>query len=338
MKIEWRSEESFARRLIGMPAGWSAHEAVERRYRDAEVTRLLYVAATRARDLLVVGHWAKAGGNKAWGDFVPFLFGRPELVVTPLPAQTSPPLPDVSPEVRARAAVTRNERIAHLRQPSWAITRVTDEAHHRGTSGRIRQELTDEPSLRAWAGPDDASLLHETSSHRADAGYAWGLLIHGLLEYAMQCKGASRPDLERLARWLTVEFPELRPYLSSAVDVVDHVSKTEFWLEARGAPESHVEVPFATQQIDAGGLPTVVRGVIDLVYRPADGWRILDYKTDQVSDPAVLLSRYGAQIEQYVEAWSRLTATAKPAGALYSVRSGQVLSVVAAQEEDLDRT
>ena len=64
MKIEWRSEEGFAPRLIGMPVDWSAHETVEQRYRDAEVTRLLYVAATRARDLLVVGQWARSPATR----------------------------------------------------------------------------------------------------------------------------------------------------------------------------------------------------------------------------------------------------------------------------------
>ena len=113
MKIEWRSDERFARRLIGMPADWSAHEAVEQRYRDAEVTRLLYVAATRARDLLVVGQSAKASGNKAWGEFASFLSDCPELVIPPAPAEPHRPLPDVSPGVRStrQRPVTSGRRV-----------------------------------------------------------------------------------------------------------------------------------------------------------------------------------------------------------------------------------
>jgi ATP-dependent helicase/nuclease subunit A len=334
MKIERRSEGSYAPRLIGVPAGWSEHEAIEKRYRDAEVTRLLYVAATRARDLVVVGRCARAGGNKAWGEFASFLSGCPELAIPPVPAEPHRPLPDVSPATRAQAAHVRHERTTHLRQPSWAITRVTDEAHHHGPSRRIRQELADEPSVPASAGPDDASLLHETSSHRADAGYAWGLLIHGLLEHAMRHKNASRTDLERLALWLTVETPDLRPHISSAVDVVQGVSKAPFWSEANAAGERHVEVPYAVRHTDSSGLPTVVRGVIDLVYRPSGGWQFLDYKTDQVVDAASLVGRYRGQIEQYADAWAQVTATTKPAGAIYSVRTGHVLTAVAAGEQN----
>ena len=46
----------------------------EKKYRDAEINRLLYVAATRARDSLIVGQWAKTNSkgrshNEAWGAF-----------------------------------------------------------------------------------------------------------------------------------------------------------------------------------------------------------------------------------------------------------------------------
>ncbi len=327
MKIEWRSDETYARQLIGMPVDWSAHEAVEQRYREAEVIRLLYVAATRARDLLVVGQWDKAAGNRAWGEFASFLSNCPELVIPPALRKPHRPLPDVSTRVRAKASAVRDERTSRLRQPSWAVTRVTDEAHHHGPSGRIREQLEDEPTVSASIGPDDSSLLHETSSHRADAGYAWGLLIHGLLEHAMRHQGTSRADLERLALWLTVETPDLRPHIAHAVDVVEGVSKAPFWQEANKGPERHVEVPFAIRQIDSSGVPTVVRGVIDLVYRQDNGWHILDYKTDRVKDPAELVGRYRDQIEQYADAWSDITATTRPAGSLYSVRAAQAVAV-----------
>jgi ATP-dependent exoDNAse (exonuclease V) beta subunit len=262
--------------------------------------------------LLVVGQWAKPSRRQAWGEFALFLATRPELAIPQAPAEPHRPLPDVSSKVRAKAAAARSERTARLRQPSWVISRVTDEPHHHGPSVRIREQLTDEPTVLASIGPDDSSLLNETSSQQADAGYAWGLLIHGLLEHAMRHKDASRADLERLALWLTVETPDLRPHIARAVDVVEGVSDAPFWREANSAAERHVEVPYAILQTGSSGVPTVVRGVIDLVYRPAETWRILDYKTDQVSDAAVLASRYGRQIEQYADAWSGITATTKP--------------------------
>ena len=51
--------------------------------------------------------------------------------------------------------------------------------------------------------PDDPTqvVTADTPARRADAGMAWGTLIHGLLEHAMRHKDASREDLRRLA-WL----------------------------------------------------------------------------------------------------------------------------------------
>ena len=72
-----------------------------------------------------------------------------------------------------------------------------------------------------------------TPSHGADAGHAWGTLIHGLLEHAMRQKNATPDDLRRLGMWLTVEQPELRPVLDLAVKTVLDVSHAAFWNEAK---------------------------------------------------------------------------------------------------------
>ena len=61
------------RRVIAQPAGWDEKVEDELRYLDAEEIRLRYVAATRARELLVVGRWAKAGNGRPWGSFDHFL-------------------------------------------------------------------------------------------------------------------------------------------------------------------------------------------------------------------------------------------------------------------------
>jgi ATP-dependent helicase/nuclease subunit A len=327
MKIESQSEESFAKRLIGIPAGWDTHEDIEQRYRDAEITRLLYVASTRARDLLVIGQCDKAGNNKAWNEFSSYLASCPELVRSQSPMQEAERLPDVSDAVRARAAADRDERTRHLLRASWAVTRVTDEAREYSAAMRIREAVIDEPGMPAAIAADDASLLRDTSSHHADAGYAWGLLIHGLLEHAIRRKDVARSDLERLAVWLTIEFPDLRPHIGKAIEIVQQVSKAEFWREAQESSECHVEAPFAVTRSGTDGITTIVHGVIDLVYRAATGWKILDYKTDQATHSSALVTRYRNQIEQYAHAWSGTTGAGMPGSALFFVRTGQRLEI-----------
>ena len=154
------------------------------------------------------------------------------------------------------------------------------------------------------ASADDPSkvVVADTPSHRADAGQAWGTLVHGLLEHAMRHRSATREDLRRLAMWLTVEEPQLRTVIDEALDTVQAVASGAFWAEAKASPECHEEAPFSVLD-DRDGVPTVLAGVIDLVHRARDGWKIVDYKTD--SDPAALSAKYAGQIAEYERAWRR---------------------------------
>jgi hypothetical protein len=74
-----------------------------------------------------------------------------------------------------------------------------------------------------------------------------------------------------------------------------------------------------------GRIPTVLRGVIDLVYRAADGWRIVDYKTDRVEGGvAELVERHGAQLGAYVHAWRTATGETPTRAGIFGVRDVQI--------------
>jgi ATP-dependent exoDNAse (exonuclease V) beta subunit len=209
------------------------------------------------------------------------------------------------------------------------------------------------------------------------------MLIHGLLEHAMQSPAAARADRERLARWLLLEHADLRPFVPQAVDAVEAVMRAPFWGETRSGGACQVEVPFAIrlerpsdegragaatvvreraataspargQQSlfdllldtapappcdgvatdrnldapDGSGKGTVIRGVIDLVYRREDGWRIIDYKTDRVLvDASELVARYGPQVNRYRDAWRRLVPDTTIDAELFHVRTLQAAPV-----------
>jgi ATP-dependent exoDNAse (exonuclease V) beta subunit len=145
----------------------------------------------------------------------------------------------------------------------------------------------------------------DTPTHRADAGHAWGTLIHGLLEHAMRYSHATRDDLRRLAMWLTIEEPQLRIVIDEALDTVQRVSGAEFWKEARGSAESHGEAPFEIR-LEDGRVPKLLAGTIDLVYKTGDGWHLIDYKTDTHGSDAELRAKYGKQLDNYEKSWSRI--------------------------------
>jgi ATP-dependent helicase/nuclease subunit A len=307
---------AWGRRLLAEPQGWNALEADERAYLDAEGDRLLYVAATRARDLLVIGRYVgKATGTKAaWEPFEEPLrrFDAPELSV---PAHVPPPVPevvDVSTEAAAAAGAAAARAHDRVRQPSWTAASVTAEV-------KRLPRMMGVPADAGEADDPTRVITTETPSHRADAGAAWGTLVHGLLEHAMRHPSATRDDLRRLAMWLTLEEPDLRVVVDRALETVDAVATAGFWTAARAAVEVHEEAPFAAREQAADGLPQVIAGVIDLVYRDADGWQVVDYKTDRDGETADLAARYRGQIAAYERAWGRV-ARAKVASAVVSAR------------------
>jgi ATP-dependent helicase/nuclease subunit A len=284
-------------KVLAEPAAWAQFKEEEQTYLAAEEHRLLYVSATRARDLLVIGRWAKSGsgGVRAWEAFAPSLSGAAELVIPGAVSAPAAQVVDLSAAAHAQAAALRDAAHRLARVPSWTATSVTAEAGHIATIA---------PAVDGDAGDPTCAVVGGTPSHRADAGMAWGTLIHGLLEHAMRHKTVTRVDLRRLAIWLTVEEPQLRPVIDDAIDTVEAVAAADFWGEAKAATECHEETPFGVLVKDAA-VPQVLNGTIDLVYRATDGWCLIDYKTDTDGGRVELQSRYSGQIAAYERAWRR---------------------------------
>ena len=293
LKLVRRSETSYAETLLGEHADWGVHEAAELPYLQAEEDRLLYVAATRARQLLVVSRWIGNANNTAWRVLDGFLGQASELSVPAVVIVPTVVPQDCSMAAQTAATAAREKVHARVHQSSWSAMSVTERAQHIVRMTRSVDASADDPSK---------VVVADTPSHRADAGQAWGTLVHGLLEHAMRHRSATPEDLRRLAMWLTVEEPQLRNVIDEAVRTVTTVASGDFWIEAKASTECHEEAPFAVLE-KRDGLSTVVNGVIDLVHRTGGGWRIVDYKTDTDADG--LAAKYGEQTADYERAWRR---------------------------------
>ena len=90
------------------------------------------------------------------------------------------------------------------------------------------------------------------------------------------------------------------------------------------AAERYTEVPFAVRMDGEDGVPLVLQGVIDLVYRTPQGWEVVDYKTDDSEGRLeALVEAYAPQVKAYAREWGRQTGEAVRAG-LFFVRSDEV--------------
>jgi ATP-dependent helicase/nuclease subunit A len=303
-KVEKKSEGSYAAKLLGEHPDWATHEQAEIPFLENEEKRLLYVAATRAREILVISRHVPPRASQAWGALNGSLQTATELAV-PSAAVVQPNQPlDCAESLCAAAQAELLASAAAITPASWSITSVTAEA--KNLKGRESPPADDATRV----------VAQTTSSHRADMGMAWGTLIHGLLEHAMRHEGATRDDLRRLAMWLTLEEPRLREVIDEALDTVGSVSEAAFWQEALSAEHS-VETPFAVSTCGRA----IHSGVVDLAYGSHGVWSLIDYKSD------VALSRatpqpYQEQLAQYRTALEACGVSVLSA-AIHAVRLGQ---------------
>lgn len=73
----------------------------------------------------------------------------------------------------------------------------------------------------------------------------------------------------------------------------------------------------------------LVQGVIDCCFEEADGWVIIDYKTDYISSDreSVVRKRYGIQMEYYAKALEMLTGMKVKEKCVYLLRTGETINL-----------
>ncbi len=323
-------------KTISQPAGWEASAAEELKYEDAEENRLMYVAATRARDLLVISAYAGSLGERnSWGPLEKGL-----AVVEELPE--CPPLADGKPS----CAPAPGHKKSSVRPAEV-------------TKGR--EELR-----RKMAASSLASSLHETvtSLARREAeppewakgGLGlWGSEVHVMLKTvgeswpetgpASTTPGSGEDSLVRMARAVLVSAGREPAASRELAAHVGKIIRSPFWQRAMRAGRRLYEVPFSVR-IEAGdpeytdltgaiglvpvaggqpvvaapGAPVLLSGAVDLLFEEVDGWVIADYKTDRlpgglsggdagVREKAleVLVEHYRPQVRLYTRFWSKIT-------------------------------
>jgi ATP-dependent helicase/nuclease subunit A len=284
---------------VARPVGWSLREEAEKQFDEAEKARLLYVAATRAADLLVVSvgpnekksPWARLAA--AATRLLPDLPSRPA-------AATLLPEPDLAAELGAfrKKVETRRESAA---RSTYRVEPVTKLVHKAEGIAPFRA--------------------------RTGRGMSWGRVIHRLLELAMK---DPRIDLRLYAGNLLADEERSASEVDEAVRLVEAVRGSPLWRRALAAGRRLTEVPFAltAKSADLGIAPggpaeTVLQGAIDLAFEEDSGWFIVDYKSDAIADNLdELVAYYSPQIELYRSYWEKLTGRPTKAG-LYFVSTGQ---------------
>ncbi|MBS2037479.1 UvrD-helicase domain-containing protein [bacterium] len=283
------------RRLLAHPANWSEIEQREIEFVQAEHLRLLYVAATRARECLVVSQWAgnHASALRPWVALDPFLAD-----LEPLELKEAAPA-DIGLSTQSLESILSQEeqratQLAECARPGWRRQSVTANNHT--------------PGLHASPGLSDEPV----------GGTGWGDLIHRLLEQLVLRPSLTREQLASLARWFTYDTPELAEHLDTALDTLEKIRGSEFWGRVLAAKQRLVEVPFGKR---AGN--DLLFGTIDLALEQAESWDIVDYKTDRKNLDQII-AHYAGQVALYARSWKDITAQDVGYAGIYSVRESKL--------------
>lgn len=281
--------------MLAAPPGWDGYEQTEKEFKRAEKLRLLYVAATRAKRMLIVGFRQTAKGVKgAWRE----LAGRVrERLPMPGEVASAPPAPPPAARLFAEARDEIASRFESARETSYSVLPITKVAH----SSHV--EL-----VRAEEG--------------LGKGMSWGRVLHRLFEAMLRDESI---DVRLYAENLLKDEERDVVELTEVLRVVEAVQSSPLWQRVKAADERYVEIPFALEVPAASlALPpsppdTLLHGTIDLVFRERNEWFVVDYKTDSTANRLAALTEYYApQVRLYANFWSRLV-NAPTRGGLFFV-------------------
>ncbi|MGC9396800.1 MAG: UvrD-helicase domain-containing protein [Anaerolineae bacterium] len=304
----------------------------------AESDRLLYVAATRAQDMLILSGTASARkdglGLGGWLERLdnalhlsasaPACDPEGEAIQhVALSAEAQPAscflyegnaeiaAPGVSAAPSATAALPENLPLLDSLIPPSATTDDDTEAEHR------------DPPRRVWR------VVPEKARPTAPA-WVVGTLVHGALEQWLF------PDSVVFARWAEAEArgrgitdaAELRNAVQRAARMLTRFQATDLYAAMNGATQRLHEVPYTLAMPD-GALEL---GTLDALFCDDGQWTLVEFKTDHVADPVALTALlattdYRAQVTRYLDAAERLLGV-RPCPALCFLNVGGMVRVV----------
>ncbi len=318
---------------------------------EAERLRLLYVAATRAQDyLLISGQVTVKEGTVSARGWLGQLIGA--LGLSQIEAKTTQIFKDDRGDMRIDfpepildasdsddPVIDWDERLS-AGDPSPLLQAVTQVIDPRLLAA---EEVADLGSTLDAEPPESRAyyierfrrrVLHAAPSRIDSARWsAWakvGDIVHRAVRWPLPETEADLRDLLRRYAWEEgiVDEGENRRAVQESFHLVQRVRRSDMFLEIAHADEVYRELPFVYQTERR-----TIHGIIDLLMRDADAqWRVVDYKTAALKvlpTPEALAEhaqRYHLQMGIYAAAVQELVGAA-PQAVIHYVRYAQTVII-----------
>ncbi|MCJ7498341.1 MAG: PD-(D/E)XK nuclease family protein, partial [candidate division Zixibacteria bacterium] len=162
-------------------------------------------------------------------------------------------------------------------------------------------------------------------------GTAWGNAVHRIFDYLIK----EDPDEQLLSLHAeeTLEKQGISPTRKVELEeLIQKFKKSDLYQHLKKAELKYSEVPFTINiapdhplyaELDShDSRPVILSGTIDLVFKEADGWVVIDYKTDRPKnekDYPKLAEVYQKQIAIYSQVWQEISGEQVKQSSLYFV-------------------
>lgn len=280
---------------------FSEKQEYEAQMLDAEYSRLLYVAATRAECAMIVADAQTAKGrsdNNFWYPFLDKIDSNICDVINLADAKSvdEPKLADANDAyVQASQKVVLDN--ASTNSATYKIVKPSDIK----TQNKFNLEDPNYEVLPTTANNNNAAFI--------------GTLVHRALELAVS--GNFINTNENIANQAIVEYgKDAKEYINMLLHVLNTMQNGGFeqegnvakdlFAELNMASEVYCELPFCYKEADS-----IYDGVIDLVYFKDNNWHIIDYKTN--ANARGLQDKYKGQLQSYIKAFEYITGFAADA-------------------------
>jgi ATP-dependent helicase/nuclease subunit A len=295
-----RPKDAYNKELIAQPVRWVELSEKEREFTHAEEDRLLYVATTRARQLLVVSRYPSKPTIDPWSALEETLAKQTELEEVEAELVQAEMMAEADALDMEEALADWNSWYAEASKATFQRTSVTEQVK---------------------TGSD--MELHRPAEGR---GMAFGSVVHRALEALGN--GMDMGRLEAFIRSVASE-EELKDVLvPDAMETVNTVIQSDIWQRGLNAKMRYHEFSFLLSKKSDDGTDSIVKGVIDFLFEEEDGWVIVDFKTDIFEEKYEheFVAYYKPQVLAYVEEWERFGYRVKEAG-LYFLNSNKYVTV-----------
>ncbi|CCU78689.1 hypothetical protein HSACCH_00828 [Halanaerobium saccharolyticum subsp. saccharolyticum DSM 6643] len=272
---------------LGQPPEWEKYQELESLENDAEEERLLYVAATRAKNMLLVSSSAKKPDKSPWHRIL-----KPETAELDLDFYRE--------NLNQKNEISREISIAELEtfkqnNQDWADSLAENTYQLKTATDYNKKEL----------------YQHLNAENKN--GMNFGNAAHKLMEYLIEeikrkpeaSKIYLKKYIDQYLKLIVNKYELKEDDQLSLQKMINDFLESELFQKLQTAEKAETELAFYLK-IDES---TYLNGIIDLAFKLENKWTIIDFKTGRPENKEDKLTKekaYQPQLDVYRRAWKQI--------------------------------